>query len=101
LAASRTSSWLGRRAGLQPAALLRLFWLFRHGDWHGALLWAALPANFASPYQATNIIEFWRRWHITLSRFLRDYLYVPLGGNRRGTLRRHVNLMLTMMLGGL
>ncbi|MBC9177729.1 MBOAT family O-acyltransferase [Pseudoroseomonas ludipueritiae] len=59
------------------------------------------PANFASPYQATSIIEFWRRWHMTLSRFLRDYLYVPLGGNRRGTLRRHVNLMLTMILGGL
>lgn len=60
-----------------------------------------LPANFNSPYQAHNIIEFWRRWHITLSRFLRDYLYIPLGGNRHGGLRRHVNLLLTMLLGGL
>jgi len=60
-----------------------------------------LPYNFASPYQAGNIIEFWRRWHMTLSRFLRDYLYIPLGGNRHGRLRRYVNLLLTMLLGGL
>jgi alginate O-acetyltransferase complex protein AlgI len=60
-----------------------------------------LPLNFASPYKSLNIIEFWRRWHMTLSQFLRDYLYFPLGGNRRGTLRRYINLMLTMMLGGL
>lgn len=60
-----------------------------------------LPANFASPYRSTSIIEFWRRWHITLSRFLRDYLYVSLGGNRRGAGRRYLNLMLTMLLGGL
>lgn len=60
-----------------------------------------LPINFNSPYKAHNIIEFWRRWHITLSRFLRDYLYVPLGGNRRGRYRRYVNLFVTMLLGGL
>ena len=60
-----------------------------------------LPANFASPYQSTSIIQFWRRWHMTLSRFLRDYLYFPLGGNRRGQLGRHRNLMVTMVLGGL
>lgn len=60
-----------------------------------------LPTNFNSPYQATSIIEFWRRWHITLSTFLRDYLYIPLGGNRLGLSRRHVNLMATMLLGGL
>jgi alginate O-acetyltransferase complex protein AlgI len=60
-----------------------------------------LPYNFNSPYQAWNITEFWRRWHMTLSRFLRDYLYVPLGGNRRGRARRYINLMLTMLLGGL
>jgi D-alanyl-lipoteichoic acid acyltransferase DltB (MBOAT superfamily) len=60
-----------------------------------------LPLNFHSPYKATSIIEFWRRWHMTLSRFLRDYLYVPLGGNRRGSFRRHLNLMITMILGGL
>ncbi|MBK6637157.1 MAG: MBOAT family protein [Rhodocyclaceae bacterium] len=60
-----------------------------------------LPPNFDSPYKAQNIIEFWRRWHMTLSAFLRDYLYVPLGGNRKGLLRRYVNLMTTMLLGGL
>jgi alginate O-acetyltransferase complex protein AlgI len=59
------------------------------------------PANFNSPYKATGIIEFWRRWHMTLSRFLRDYLYIPLGGNRHGPFRRYVNLMITMLLGGL
>ncbi|HET7766806.1 MAG TPA: MBOAT family O-acyltransferase [Burkholderiales bacterium] len=60
-----------------------------------------LPLNFDSPYKAHDIIDFWRRWHMTLSRFLRDYLYIPLGGNRHGRMRRHVNLMATMLLGGL
>jgi alginate O-acetyltransferase complex protein AlgI len=60
-----------------------------------------LPLNFNSPYKSTSIIEFWRRWHMTLSRFLRDYLYISLGGNRRGRARRYLNLMLTMLLGGL
>ena len=60
-----------------------------------------LPLNFASPYKAGSIIEFWRRWHMTLSRFLRDYLYFALGGNRRGMLWRYFNLMATMLLGGL
>ena len=60
-----------------------------------------LPVNFRSPYQAASIVEFWRRWHITLSRFLRDYLYIPLGGNRLGEQRRYINLMVTMLLGGL
>lgn len=60
-----------------------------------------LPLNFNSPYKATSIIEFWRCWHMTLSRFLRDYLYIPLGGSRLGVLRRYINLMLTMLLGGL
>lgn len=60
-----------------------------------------LPINFNSPYKATNIIDFWRRWHITLSRFLRDYLYIPLGGNRKGPFYRYRNLMITMLLGGL
>jgi hypothetical protein len=60
-----------------------------------------LPINFRSPYKSCSIIDFWRRWHITLSRFLRDYLYIPLGGNRRGRLRRYANLMITMLLGGL
>jgi len=60
-----------------------------------------LPVNFRSPYKARSIIEFWHCWHITLSRFLRDYLYIPLGGNRRGTPRRYLNVMATMLLGGL
>jgi alginate O-acetyltransferase complex protein AlgI len=60
-----------------------------------------LPLNFNSPYKAWSIVEFWRRWHMTLSHFLREYLYIPLGGNRRGPLRRHVNVMTTMLLGGL
>ncbi|MGY4237928.1 alginate O-acetyltransferase complex protein AlgI [Bradyrhizobium sp. USDA 4449] len=60
-----------------------------------------LPLNFNSPYKATSIIDFWRRWHMTLSRFLRDYLYVPLGGNRHGRVLRYVNLLITMLLGGL
>jgi alginate O-acetyltransferase complex protein AlgI len=60
-----------------------------------------LPLNFNSPYKATSIIDFWRRWHMTLSRFLREYLYIPLGGNRHGRILRYVNLMITMLLGGL
>ena len=61
----------------------------------------ALPFNFDAPYKSRNIIEFWRRWHITLSRFLRDYLYIPLGGNRHGEIRRGLNLAATMVIGGL
>ena len=60
-----------------------------------------LPINFYSPYKSVNIIDFWRRWHITLSRFLRDFLYIPLGGNRHGVARRYLNLAVTMLLGGL
>ncbi|MBY0430579.1 MAG: MBOAT family protein [Rhodospirillales bacterium] len=60
-----------------------------------------LPLNFDSPYQARSIIEFWRRWHMTLSRFLRDYLYIPLGGGQCGRVRRYGNLLATMLLGGL
>ncbi len=60
-----------------------------------------LPLNFRSPYKARSIIDFWRRWHITLSRFLRDYVYIPLGGNRRTSMRRYVNLLATMLIGGL
>jgi D-alanyl-lipoteichoic acid acyltransferase DltB (MBOAT superfamily) len=60
-----------------------------------------LPINFDSPYKASNIIEFWRRWHMTLSRFLRDYVYFALGGNRHGVARRYANLLATMLLGGL
>lgn len=59
------------------------------------------PLNFNSPYKANNIISFWRRWHMTLSRFLRDYIYIPLGGNRKGTINRYINLMVTMIIGGI
>lgn len=59
-----------------------------------------LPINFFSPYKALSIVEFWRRWHITLSRFLRDYLYISLGGNRKGEARKYVNLLIVMTLGG-
>jgi alginate O-acetyltransferase complex protein AlgI len=60
-----------------------------------------LPVNFNSPYKATSISDFWKRWHISLSQWLRDYLYISLGGNRKGKLRTYVNLMITMLLGGL
>ncbi|NCO53921.1 MAG: MBOAT family protein [Bacteroidetes bacterium CG02_land_8_20_14_3_00_31_25] len=65
------------------------------------LLGFRLPINFNSPYKASNITDFWRRWHISLSTWLRDYLYITLGGNRKGKFRTYFNLMLTMVLGGL
>jgi D-alanyl-lipoteichoic acid acyltransferase DltB (MBOAT superfamily) len=60
-----------------------------------------LPINFNSPYKALSIQDFWRRWHITLSRFLRDYIYIPLGGNRQGEVRTYANLFMTFLLGGI
>ena len=65
------------------------------------LLGFRFPQNFDAPYTAASVQDFWRRWHMTLSRWLRDYLYIPLGGNRRGRWRTYLNLMLTMLLGGL
>jgi D-alanyl-lipoteichoic acid acyltransferase DltB (MBOAT superfamily) len=67
----------------------------------GRMFGIRLPVNFHSPYKASGIIDFWRRWHMTLSRFLRDYLYIPLGGNRVGALRRSLNIAIVMLLGGL
>lgn len=67
----------------------------------GLMFGILLPVNFASPYKSTSVVEFWRRWHISLSRFLRTYLYIPLGGNRHGMVRRYINLLATMALGGL
>src|SRR4029078_3721838 len=67
----------------------------------GRLFGIELPQNFNSPYQALNPSDFWRRWHISLSRWLRDYLYISLGGTRCSELRRNFNLMATMVLGGL
>src|ERR1035437_8609144 len=65
------------------------------------LLGFKLPQNFNAPYISANVTEFWRRWHISLSSWLRDYLYIPLGGNRKGKFRTYLNLMITMSLGGL
>jgi D-alanyl-lipoteichoic acid acyltransferase DltB (MBOAT superfamily) len=65
------------------------------------LLGFRLPLNFNSPYKAQNITDFWRRWHISLSSWLRDYLYISLGGNRKGKVRTYINLLITMLLGGL
>ena len=65
------------------------------------LLGFSFPQNFDSPYAAVSVQDFWRRWHMTLSRWLRDYVYIPLGGNRRGTVLTYRNLMLTMLIGGL
>ncbi|MDQ2730043.1 MAG: MBOAT family protein [Armatimonadota bacterium] len=67
----------------------------------GLLLGFRFPRNFNMPYRAENIADFWRRWHITLSSWLRDYLYIPLGGNRKGPLRTGINVFITMLLGGL
>ncbi len=67
----------------------------------GLMLGFVFPKNFDSPYKSASITEFWRRWHISLSSWLRDYLYIPLGGNRKGAGRTYVNLMLVMLLGGL
>ncbi len=95
------------------AALVQGMWLFAiqiYGDFCGysdiargtsRLLGIELMENFNQPYLSRNITEFWRRWHISLSTWLRDYLYIPLGGNRRGTAMTYRNLMLTMLLGGL
>jgi alginate O-acetyltransferase complex protein AlgI len=67
----------------------------------GLMLGFEFPQNFNSPYKACGFRDFWRRWHMSLSRWLRDYLYISLGGSRRGRLRTYVNVMLTMLLGGL
>jgi D-alanyl-lipoteichoic acid acyltransferase DltB (MBOAT superfamily) len=67
----------------------------------GLLFNIKLPINFNSPYKALSIQDFWRRWHITLSRFLRDYIYIPLGGNRKSDVRTYANLMTTFILGGI
>ena len=65
------------------------------------LLGYEFPDNFNAPYRALSLQDFWRRWHISLSTWLRDYLYIPLGGNRKGERRTYINLMITMLLGGL
>lgn len=97
---SFTEAWLGA-----VAYTGQLYFDFSgYSDMAIGLSWMfniRLPFNFNAPYQASNISDFWRRWHMSLSQFLRDYLYIALGGNRKGALRRHANLMATMVLGGL
>jgi len=93
-------AWLGA-----AAYTLQLYFDFSgYSDMAIGLSWmfnVRLPFNFNSPYRATSISDFWRRWHMSLSQFLRDYLYIALGGNRHGVVRRYANLMTTMVLGGL
>jgi len=101
----------GTSIGLADAWMGTLFFAFQiYFDFSGytdmalgsaAMLGIRLPFNFNSPYKAASIIEFWRLWHISLSTFLRDYLYIPLGGNRHGATRRYINIFITMLLGGL
>jgi alginate O-acetyltransferase complex protein AlgI len=67
----------------------------------GLMLGFVFPKNFDSPYRSQSMTEFWHRWHISLSAWLRDYLYIPLGGNRKGRIRTYVNLFIVMVLGGL
>jgi D-alanyl-lipoteichoic acid acyltransferase DltB (MBOAT superfamily) len=97
-------SWVSMGTGIAAFAIQI------YGDFSGytdiargvsRLLGIELTLNFTQPYLSRNITEFWRRWHVSLSNWLRDYLYIPLGGNRRGAVRTNVNLMLTMLLGGL
>ena len=95
-----SESWLG-----VLAYTFQLYFDFSgYSDMAIGLSWMfniRLPFNFDSPYKATSISDFWRRWHISLSNFLRDYLYIAMGGNRFGNRRRYINLMATMVLGGL
>ncbi len=97
-------SWIAMGAGILAFAIQI------YGDFSGytdvargvsRLLGIELTINFAQPYLSRNITEFWRRWHISLSNWLRDYLYIPLGGNRKGTVATYRNLAITMLLGGL
>ena len=103
-AAPATADWLSLACGAAAFALQI------YGDFAGysdiargvaRLLGFELMVNFRQPYLSRSVTEFWRRWHISLSTWLRDYLYIPLGGNRRGTAATYRNLMLTMLLGGL
>lgn len=100
IAPDMQESWLGALA-----YTLQIYFDFSgYSDMAVGLSWlfnVRLPFNFDSPYRAASISAFWRRWHISLSTFLRDYLYIALGGNRYGLMRRYVNLAVTMVLGGL
>ena len=96
-----TPDRLAGRAGLRGADLLRLLRLLRHGDRAGRRCsGSGCPENFNRPYSAVSITDFWRRWHMSLSRWFRDYLYIPLGGNRNGRRRTYRNLLIVFALTG-
>ena len=86
---------------LRPANLLRLLGLLGYGHRHRPAAGLPLSEELRPPYKSATITEFWRRWHISLSTWLRDYLYISLGGNRKGRIRTYFNLLVTMLLGGL
>lgn len=97
-------TWIAAWSGLLAYALQLYFDFSGYCDMAiglSFLFGIRMPLNFNSPYQAVSMIDFWNRWHMTLSRFLRDYLYIPLGGNRLGSGRKAVNILLVMVLGGL
>jgi len=106
----RVFDWPSRYTGVENLLALYGYCLQIYCDFSGysdmaiglaLFLGFRLPDNFNSPYKAVTITEFWRRWHLSLSSWLRDYLYISLGGNRLGKVRTYINLMLTMLLGGL
>lgn len=106
----RVFEWPTRFTGVENLLALYAYAIQLYCDFSGysdmaiglaLLLGFKLPINFNSPYKAASITEFWQRWHISLSSWLRDYLYIGLGGNRKGGARTYVNLVLTMLLGGL
>jgi D-alanyl-lipoteichoic acid acyltransferase DltB (MBOAT superfamily) len=106
----RVFEWPTRFTGVENLLALYAYTIQLYCDFSGysdmaiglaLLLGFKLPINFNSPYKAASITEFWQRWHISLSSWLRDYLYIGLGGNRKGQIRTYVNLILTMLLGGL
>lgn len=102
--AQASIGWAGAWSSLIAYALQIYFDFSGYSDMAvglGLMLGFQFPQNFHSPYKSASITEFWQRWHISLSAWLRDYLYVPLGGNRKGPVRTYVNLFLTMLLGGL
>lgn len=115
--ADSIASWIGPILGLPQSLSVTGAWMAALGyafqlyyDFSGysdmaiglgLMFGLRIPQNFNAPYRAVGISDFWRRWHISLSRWLRDYLYIPLGGNRRGEVRTYVNLLVTMLLGGL
>ena len=88
-------------AAASPAPSMMVVFSFVTSTFLALLLGFRFPKNFDAPYHSATITEFWRRWHISLSTWLRDYLYISLGGNRKGRIRTYFNLLVTMLLGGM